>query len=53
MQQWPVFITSNEKRSLHKVRIGPIPEGQAIDKVITILQSNQLPTPLVLAAHQL
>jgi len=53
MQQWPVAVTSNEKRSLHKVRIGPIPEGQATDKVITILQNNQLPTPLILAAHQL
>ncbi len=53
MQQWPVVITSNEKRSLHKVRIGPVPEGQATDKVITILHDNQLPNPLVLAAHQL
>ena len=53
MQQWPVMIKSNEKRSLHKVRIGPVPEGQATDKVINILQQNQLPIPLVLAAHQL
>lgn len=53
MQQWPVDITTNQTRSLHKVRIGPIPEGQAIDKVIAILNNNQLPNPLVLAAHQL
>ena len=53
MQQWPVAITSNEKRSLHKVRIGPVPAGQATEKVIGILQQNQLPPPLVLAAHQL
>jgi rare lipoprotein A len=53
MQQWPVIIASNEKRSLHKVRIGPVPAGQATEKVIVILQQNQLPNPLVLAAHQL
>lgn len=53
MQQWPVIIKSNDKRSLHKVRIGPIPEGQATDKVISILKAQQLPQPLVLAAHQL
>lgn len=53
MQRWPVEIKSNEQRNLHKVRIGPIPEGQATDKVITILQENQLPAPLILAAHQL
>jgi len=53
MQQWPVNITANKTRSLYKVRIGPIPEGQAIDKVIAILNNNQLPSPLVLAAHQL
>lgn len=53
MQQWPVAVNSNAKRSLHKVRIGPIPEGQATDKVIDILRANQLPKPLILAAHQL
>jgi rare lipoprotein A len=53
MQQWPVVITSNQKRSLHKVRIGPIPAGQATDKVVVILQQNQLPNSLVLAVHQL
>lgn len=53
MQQWPVIINSNEKRSLHKVRIGPVPAGQATEKVIVILQQNQLPDPLVLAVHQL
>ena len=53
MQKWPVVIKSNNKGSLHKVRIGPVPVGQATDKVITILQENQLPNPLVLAAHQL
>jgi rare lipoprotein A len=53
MQQWPVVIASNEKRSLHKIRIGPIPAGQATEKVIVILQQNQLPDPLVLAVHQL
>jgi len=53
MQSWPVVIKSNKKRSLHKIRIGPIPEGQATDKVIAILKVNQLHNPLVLAAHQL
>lgn len=53
MQHWPVEITTNKLRSLHKVRIGPIPEGQAVEKVIEILNTHQLPDPLVLAAHQL
>lgn len=53
VQQWPVVIKSNAKRNLHKVRIGPIPEGQATDKVISILQQHQLPKPMVLAAHQI
>jgi|TARA_B110001454_G_scaffold49454_2_gene48653 rare lipoprotein A len=53
MQQWPVLIISEEKRNLHKVRIGPIPIGQATEKVRVILQQNQLPDPLVLAEHQL
>lgn len=53
LQQWPVDIITNNTRSLHKVRIGPIPEGQEVDKVISILNNNQLPNPLVLAAHQL
>jgi rare lipoprotein A len=53
MQQWPVIIDSKENRSLHKVRIGPIPVGQATEKVVGILLHHQLPTPLVLAEHQL
>jgi rare lipoprotein A len=53
LQQWPVFISTNETRSLHKVRIGPIPEGQEIEDVVAILNSNQLIDSLVLAAHQL
>jgi rare lipoprotein A len=53
MQRWPVMISSNTKRNVHKVRIGPVPAGQATDKLITILRDNQLPKPLILAAHQL
>jgi rare lipoprotein A len=53
LQQWPVFITTNNTRSLHRVRIGPIPEGQKIDDVMAILNRNQLPDALLLAAHQL
>ncbi len=53
LQQWPVFINANETGTLHKVRIGPIPEGPEIDNVVAILNSNQLTDALVLAAHQL
>jgi rare lipoprotein A len=53
LQQWPVIINTNKNRSLHKVRIGPIPEGQAIEQVLNLLSSHQLPKSLVLAAHQL
>jgi rare lipoprotein A len=53
LQQWPVFISANETGTLHKVRIGPIPEGPEIDNVVAILNSNQLTDALVLAAHQL
>ena len=53
VQRWPVMISSNTKRNVHKVRIGPVPAGQATDKLITILRDNQLPKPLILAAHQL
>lgn len=53
IQPWPVFITSNTQQSLHKVRIGPIPEGIEIEKVKKLLIEQQLPPPLVLAGHQL
>lgn len=53
VQQWPVIVQKNEGEALYKVRIGPIPEGQETDLVMKILQQNQLPEPLILAAHQL
>lgn len=53
IQSWPVSIKTNSNNSLHKVRIGPVPEGQSVTDVINILSNHQLPDPLVLAAHQL
>ena len=56
LQQWPVTITTDITKSnvrLYKVRIGPVPSGQETDGVIKVLKDNQLPTPLILATHQL
>ena len=53
LQPWPVFISSNPRQDLHKVRVGPIPEGIEIEKVKQLLIEQQLPEPLVLAGHQL
>ena len=53
IQPWPVKIHTNRSNSLHKVRIGPVQEGQSVTDVINILSNHQMPAPLVLAAHQL
>lgn len=51
---WPVAIaTSDDKQPLHKVRIGPVPEGDALTEVLEKLKSINIPSPLLLAEHQL
>lgn len=53
LQHWPVTIGYNQSRSLHKVRIGPVPDGEAMDSLVELLRQNQLPKPVLLAEHQL
>lgn len=53
LMAWPVSIASNAEQTLHKVRIGPIPEELEVDKVKNVLIKQLLPEPLVLGEHQL
>lgn len=55
---WPVSISSPEQNAtgqkvLHKVRIGPVPEGDQLTAVLERLKSISINNPLLLAAHQL
>lgn len=61
-QAWPVSIsktnqhtaTSNTAtRQLHKVRIGPVPEGEQLDQLLQQLKTMNFDQPLLLASHQL
>lgn len=52
--QWPVIITSQEgAKPLHKVRIGPVPEGEQLKAVLEKLKEINVSNPLLLAVHQL
>ena len=53
LQQWPVNISQRKGSALHKVRIGPVPEGDAMDDLVELLRQHQLPKPVLLARHQL
>jgi len=53
LQSWPVNISQREGSALHKVRIGPVPEGESMEKLVELLQQHQLPQPVLLAQHQL
>ena len=53
MQQWPVSIQQNPESTLHKVRIGPIPEGTNVTELLALLEQQKMPTPVLLAQHQL
>ena len=51
---WPVGIsTTDGEKPLHKVRIGPVPEGDELDAVLERLKTNNIPSPMLLAEHQL
>lgn len=54
-KRWPVTITSRESanRMVHRVRIGPVAEGEDLDKVLDTLKSANIKQPLLLARHQL
>ena len=52
--QWPVSITTPDTvKPLHKVRIGPVPEGESLDAVLARLKEINITDPLLLAVHQL
>ncbi|MCD8523387.1 MAG: septal ring lytic transglycosylase RlpA family protein [Saccharospirillaceae bacterium] len=51
---WPVNISSQDDGSgLHKVRIGPVPEGDDLNAVLERLIQLNIHQPLLLATHQL
>jgi len=51
---WPVNISTQDGgKGLHKVRIGPVPEGEDLNAVIERLNQLNIRQPLLLAAHQL
>lgn len=47
---WPITVTHQD--GLNRVRIGPVPEGQALEHLIEQLQPLNI-KPIPLAAHQL
>ena len=55
--RWPVSITTPDTppdiKPLHKVRIGPVPEGESLDEVLARLKEMNIDQPLLLAVHQL
>jgi len=53
LQPWPVNISQRKGSQLHKVRIGPVPDGEAMIALVELLRQNQLPEPVLLAQHQL
>ena len=54
-KRWPVTISSNDsgKRTIHRVRIGPVAEGNDLDSVLATLKAANIQQPLLLARHQL
>lgn len=51
---WPVTIsTSDAQPAVHRVRIGPVPEGSELQALLDKLQPLNLGQPLLLATHQL
>ncbi len=51
---WAVSIHSSSGQTpLHRVRIGPVPEGEALQQLLQALQPLNLGQPLLLARHQL
>lgn len=55
--QWPISINKPATNSLpprlHKVRIGPVKEGEPLNRLLQQLQQLNYQTPLLLARHQL
>lgn len=55
-KRWPVTVTAPEtghQPALHKVRIGPVEEGEPLQQLLQQLQQLDLGQPLLLARHQL
>ncbi|MCH2041392.1 MAG: SPOR domain-containing protein [Saccharospirillaceae bacterium] len=54
--KWPVTINKpakNSQRPLHKVRIGPVEEGEDLEQLLLTLKQLKFDQPLLLAQHQL
>lgn len=52
--QWPIQIqTSQGERAIHRVRIGPVQEGQELTQLLQELHKLNIQQPLLLAQHQL
>lgn len=52
---WPVEVQQSNKNNinLHRVRIGPVPEGQALDQLLSRLRKLNIDKPVILTQHQL
>jgi rare lipoprotein A len=52
---WPVEVHKSNKNNidLHKVRIGPVPEGQALDQLLSRLHKLNIDKPVILTQPQL
>ncbi|MBM94461.1 MAG: septal ring lytic transglycosylase RlpA [Oceanospirillaceae bacterium] len=53
--RWPVQVHVRQQngQQLHKVRIGPVPEGKELQKLLQTLDRNNFRNVAVLASHQL
>nr|WP_281423957.1 septal ring lytic transglycosylase RlpA family protein [Oceanobacter mangrovi] len=53
--KWPVVVHQDQQqgKTLHKVRIGPVPEGSELDSLLAKLKTLDINNPIVLASHQL
>jgi rare lipoprotein A len=52
---WPVEVHQGNLngKPLHKVRIGPVPEGEPLQDLLIRLENLQINNPVILGAHQL
>lgn len=57
--QWPVSVDTSEQHTpggtvkLHRVRIGPVPEGESLNTLIRQLANQNITPVSILGAHQL
>lgn len=53
--EWPVEIHSSQKngRAIHRVRIGPVPEGKPLKEVVRKLEDNDIDNAIILTEPSL